>query len=270
MSPRTELLGVSAVAALCAAAPLSACTSSATAKPPVTAPAQYASSAPSEGAPSAATVIITPPAGRTTSRLPIHQSAAPVMAAEFTRSGTRSDSPTSSRPTFSPPVSRQPTKPQILRPSRSAVPRATSSTQRSTANANTGTLCTSHHLRLAFVTAEGAAGTGYWTYSLTNTGSRTCTTKGYPGVSYLDAAGHVVQHPALRNGGAGRLISLATGHAGYFVVSSTSIVPNPDCAHAFHGSRLRVYPPNNTVALYLHQTRDFCDLRVGTVGSTRP
>ena len=53
-------------------------------------------------------------------------------------------------------------------------------------------------MRLAFVSGQGAAGTAYMTYALTNVGSGTCTLFGYPGVAILDGAGQIVQHPAQR------------------------------------------------------------------------
>lgn len=87
----------------------------------------------------------------------------------------------------------------------------------------------------------------------------------------IDDHGRLVQHPAKRAQLGThapepvQTVSLAPGRSGYFLLTSVNVTPSPDCPSEFHGSRLRVYPPNNTVALYLHQTAPFCNLGVGPV-----
>lgn len=146
-----------------------------------------------------------------------------------------------------------------------------SSTSSSTTN-NAAASCLTAHLDLASEGGGGAGGTDYRGYSFTNTGSHTCTMRGYAGVSIVDSAGHTVQHPAQR-GRTGtqqaapvKTIVLKPNSRAYFLVTSIDVIPSsPDCQHAFHGHRLRVYPPNNTAPLYLNDTSNFCDLGVGAI-----
>ncbi|MCW2529055.1 MAG: hypothetical protein JWM76_3915 [Pseudonocardiales bacterium] len=95
---------------------------------------------------------------------------------------------------------------------------------------------------------------------------------GYPGVSVIDGAGAVVQRPANRmhvNAPPVTLLTLAAGGTGYFVLSwYDREFPVPDCPSAFHGTGLRVYPPNNTDPIYVNFTDAFCDLGVGPVSTS--
>lgn len=127
--------------------------------------------------------------------------------------------------------------------------------------------CPTSSLRLRFVSGQGAAGTAYMTYALTNVGRATCTLFGYPGVSILDAAGRIVQHPAARGGIQAPtkvgLVRLAAGGEARFILTSSDVIPSPGCPHAFAGTTLQVFPPNQRAALYLARSGSFCNLRVG-------
>lgn len=63
------------------------------------------------------------------------------------------------------------------------------------------TTCQTRSLSLRAGTGNGAGGTWYTTYYLTNRGSRPCVMFGYPGLAALNAAGRIVQHPAVRGTG---------------------------------------------------------------------
>ena len=111
---------------------------------------------------------------------------------------------------------------------------------------------------------QGAAGTGYATYLLRNTGSVPCTLIGFPGVSLLDAHGQLVNRPATRTPATPRLVTVPPGAAAAFVVTSNAV----SCQGAvsrYESQRLRVYPPNNTAALTLGGNYIACELRVGPV-----
>jgi hypothetical protein len=129
--------------------------------------------------------------------------------------------------------------------------------------------CPTSALQLSFVSGQGAAGTAYMTYALTNVGPRTCTLFGYPGVSITDSAGHTVQHPAQRGisqaPAHAATVTLAHGSAAHFLVTSSDVIPSPGCPHAFTGTTLRVYPPNQRQALTTPHSAQFCNLRVGPV-----
>jgi Protein of unknown function (DUF4232) len=153
----------------------------------------------------------------------------------------------------------------------SATTSSSPTTPSTSASAGTASLttCRTPNLRLSMVSGQGAAGTAYITYGLTDAGTGSCTMLGYPGVAVLDAAGNIVQHAA-RRGTAGRavpvrLITLAPGSRATFLVNSTDVIPSPGCTHAYTGVTLQVFPPNQRAALHLAYTGSFCDLRVGPV-----
>jgi hypothetical protein len=129
--------------------------------------------------------------------------------------------------------------------------------------------CPTSTLHLSFVSGQGAGGTAYLTYALTNVGRQTCTLFGYPGVSILNAAGHIVQHPAQRGGiqapNRVRLVTLAGGRQARFIVTSSDVIPSPGCTHAFTGTTLQVFPPNQRQALSVPRPGQFCNLHVGPV-----
>lgn len=132
--------------------------------------------------------------------------------------------------------------------------------------------CVAHRLSLNLLTTGAAAGNYIMVFQFTNIGSTACALTGYPGVSVLDAAHRIVQHPASRTPGPGtsQILPVTTvtltqkGHA-QFVLASVDTIPNPDCASQYQGTTLRVYPPGSPVAIELPLTIGFCDLSVGPV-----
>ena len=129
-------------------------------------------------------------------------------------------------------------------------------------------VCLTAHLSLALAGSQGAAGTAYITYELTNTGSSSCSMIGYPGVSVLSARGAIVQHPATRGANPPvpvRRVVLAPGHKAKFLVNSTDVVPSPGCPTSYTGVTLQVFPPNQRAALRIAYKGTFCNLRVGPV-----
>ncbi len=96
---------------------------------------------------------------------------------------------------------------------------------------------------------------------------------GYPGVSVLNAARHIVQHAAARNSqlpptGRSKVITVRPGHSAYFVVSAVDTDPDPQCPGARTGTQLRVYPPNQTKPLIQRGKKygyQACRLAVGRV-----
>lgn len=129
--------------------------------------------------------------------------------------------------------------------------------------------CRTRSLHLSLISGQGAAGTAYITFGLTNAGSTSCTMIGYPGVAVLDGSGRIVQHPA-RRGTAGpvvpvRPVTLPPGVRAKFLVNSTDVIPSPGCPHSYTGATLQVFPPNQRAALRIPYTNSFCNLRVGPV-----
>jgi hypothetical protein len=157
---------------------------------------------------------------------------------------------------------------QTASPTTSASTGSASSTAASSSTAAAGSVCRTPNLKLSFVSGQGAAGTAYMTYALTNTGPSSCTMTGFPGVAMLDAGGNVVQHPAQRGVPTPtpvRLVSLLSGQRATFIVTSSDVIPSPGCQHAWTGVTLQVYPPNQRSALLLPHHAQFCNLHVGAV-----
>ncbi|MBF4992617.1 DUF4232 domain-containing protein [Arthrobacter gandavensis] len=93
----------------------------------------------------------------------------------------------------------------------------------------------------------GAAGSVYRDLVLTNTSSVSCTTFGYPGVSYLGQSGTQVGAPATRSGGTDAVtVTLAPGQSA--VASLRETRPEnygEDCGRV-PVSGLRIFPPDDT------------------------
>ncbi|HEY4348762.1 MAG TPA: DUF4232 domain-containing protein [Gaiellaceae bacterium] len=97
---------------------------------------------------------------------------------------------------------------------------------------------------------DGAAGSTYFKLKFTNQSGRTCTLKGYPGVSGIALSGHQLGSPATRSHAtAARAVRLVNGGT---VAATLRIVQAGNFpAHACRvvsASGLRVYPPGQTAA----------------------
>jgi len=115
--------------------------------------------------------------------------------------------------------------------------------------------------------------------TLKNTSSTPCTTKGFPGVSFLNRAGTQIGSSATRvSVQAPALVTLAPGADGYvmLLVHDPSIAP---CAGAASVAHIQVYPPNSyQAALVIPPTGmqactsasspNFFDSNVGPVTAT--
>jgi hypothetical protein len=118
--------------------------------------------------------------------------------------------------------------------------------------------CRSVDLGIAFGRVEGAAGTVYREVVFTNRGLRTCVLRGFPGVSYVDANGNQVGAAALRVGDRGPLLTLphgasATSDVGFAQVGNF----DPDACRKTPVWGVRVFPPDETVPLYLPMTDQY-------------
>ena len=135
-----------------------------------------------------------------------------------------------------------------------------------------GEPCTSAHLSVAIGQSQGAAGTFYYPLVFTNTGTNSCTLQGYPGVSLVGSNGNQIGSPATRTTSSSVLVSLAPGSTTTATISlsdALNVCSNPVTPNGF-----RVYPPNQTAALYApYPGLKYCvgnpsgALQVTTVGS---
>jgi hypothetical protein len=89
---------------------------------------------------------------------------------------------------------------------------------------------------------------------LTNTGRTSCVLRGFPGVSYVDAAGRQVGAAADRTGPAGVPMRLDPGAAATAMLRTVHPGIQEGCdqpGQTTPVAALRVYPPANTTALRL-------------------
>jgi hypothetical protein len=139
-------------------------------------------------------------------------------------------------------------------------------------NAGT-TACASSSLKVVVKTAKasGAAGSIYYPLEMTNTSSGTCSLFGYPGVSFVTGQGGVILGLAAHRNPVtpSATVTLAPGqtaHATLQVAEAGNYSAGqckPVTAHW-----LRVYPPNQTRALYVPFTTTACSAQLpASIGS---
>lgn len=98
-----------------------------------------------------------------------------------------------------------------------------------------------------------AAGSTYYSIEFTNTSSSACTLYGYPGVSFVTASGSQIGTPATENAVYPRqLVTLAPGATAHaeLGVATAQNYPSSTCSPV-SVTRLKVYPPGQTGALFL-------------------
>jgi uncharacterized protein DUF4232 len=120
--------------------------------------------------------------------------------------------------------------------------------------------CATTGLRASLGAGSGAAGSSYYPIEFTNSSGSSCSLYGYPGVSFVTAAGSQIGTPATEDPTYARqLVTLAPGdtaHAELRVVNAQNY-PASTC-HPVTAHRLKVYPPGQTSALYISFTATAC------------
>jgi hypothetical protein len=129
-------------------------------------------------------------------------------------------------------------------------------------SAETAPPCPTSALRVSVSASQGAAaGSSYYPIVFTNISGAACTLYGYPGVSFVAAAGgSQIGIPATENPAHPRqLITLAPGQAGHaeLQVVNAENYPPANCG-IVTAHWLRVYPPNQTAPLYASFTAQAC------------
>ena len=123
--------------------------------------------------------------------------------------------------------------------------------------------CPTSALKSSAGTGNGAAGSTYYPLEFTNTSSSACTLFGYPGVSFVTAAGSggsqiggaASRNPAVTS----QLVTLAPGstaHATLQVVNAMNY-PEAEC-HLVTARTLKIFPPNQTAPIYVSFTAPAC------------
>jgi hypothetical protein len=152
-------------------------------------------------------------------------------------------------------------------PSPSADPATSSPTGNppatSTPTSSAAAACPTSALHVAVPAGAGnaAAGSSYYPVQFANTSSSPCTLYGFPGVSFVTAAGgSQIGIPATRNPTlAARLVTLSPGqtvHAELQVADAQNYPPT-DCG-LVTAHWLKIYPPNQTAPVYISFTTQTC------------
>jgi Protein of unknown function (DUF4232) len=113
--------------------------------------------------------------------------------------------------------------------------------------------CTTGELRGTLGAGDGAAGSVYRPLLFTNTGSRTCALRGFPGVSYVGGDdGHQIGPAAAEVGDRGGAVTLEPGGQAAATVQFVQVA-NFDAAvcRPTPVRGLRVYPPGDTASLFV-------------------
>ncbi|MBO2452418.1 DUF4232 domain-containing protein [Actinomadura barringtoniae] len=138
-----------------------------------------------------------------------------------------------------------------------------------TTSAPATTTCTFTDLKVSLGSSQGGAGHTDVELLFTNTGSRPCTLRGTPGVSFLDASGTHVGPSAARDLTANPLVTvtLAAGSHVYSVLHTTNTgvygdPGSPPCSSQ-QATHLRVYPPGLRESAQLPYQGDVCTTDTG-------
>lgn len=113
--------------------------------------------------------------------------------------------------------------------------------------------CGSSQLRLSFGGGDAGMSQEETVLRFTNVGRTSCTITGFPGVSYVAGDnGTQVGAPAVRSGPMGAKITLAPGQVASTVIHSVQAgVFDPGVCRPTPVRGYRVYPPNNTAAMFI-------------------
>jgi Protein of unknown function (DUF4232) len=130
---------------------------------------------------------------------------------------------------------------------------STTTTTTSTTTAATGKPCRASNLELGFLGQQGGMGHGEIGFVLKNTGSVPCRTYGWPGILFLDQAGHplpTIPHHTTNDffgsTPAAPLVIAPGGSASFRLDVGHGVATSNGCATAY---ALQVIPPNDTATL---------------------
>jgi Domain of unknown function (DUF4232) len=128
--------------------------------------------------------------------------------------------------------------------------------------------CPTSTLRVKLGAAEGYAGGVYQVIEFTNGSNAPCTLYGYPGVSLVTGPPYAqVGLPAKRTSTAPvKLVTLDPGRSGTAVLQIVDALNYPaSTCQPVKATNLKVYPPNQTVPVYLPSTSNGCAKPVQTL-----
>lgn len=218
-----------------------------------------------------------PDDGGTVTSEPATASAAPSASPSSAESASAeaSASPTTTEaPSASAAPTEAPTEPPSAEPTTYPEPPAAPAPAPTAAAPDAVGFCTAAELSGSVQDQFGgaAAGTVARTLVVTNSSAGACVVQGYPGVSFVDAAGTQLGAPAERQGAGATPVTLAPGASAVADLYQTNAQNyGADCGQTT-AAGLRVYPPEATDSLFLPQTVPACtasSIALMTVGTFR-
>jgi hypothetical protein len=156
-----------------------------------------------------------------------------------------------------------------LAPSTSAGPSKTptSSASPSPTKSSVASRCTSDDIHLSLGQGSGAAGSTYVPIVFTNVSGASCTLHGYPGVSYVNAAGMIIGRPTTEDPGRRATVVIAVhGQASALLRQPEAGNYPPAKCRLTTADRLQVYPPGETHPLFVHDAQQVCASGIGRGG----
>ncbi|MFQ6395627.1 DUF4232 domain-containing protein [Nocardia sp. KC 131] len=131
--------------------------------------------------------------------------------------------------------------------------------------------CQTSDLAAGLGPETAAAGTVAFPIVFTNNGSGPCVLEGFPGVSYATGPDSApVGAPAARDGASSGPVQLSPGGQGSALVYALNVSNiAPEQCQPVSVSGLRIYPPDNTVSLYLERAGTACSLAQATTSQLR-
>jgi Protein of unknown function (DUF4232) len=172
-----------------------------------------------------------------------------------------SGSTTPASPTAASPASSSGNTPAVASPSSPAVAGAAA--------------CPTSSLRVKQGVGQGYAGGVYVVLDFTNTSGSTCTLYGYPGVSLVSGPPYMqIGLAAKRSTSTPRkLVTLAPGATANALLQIVDALnyPPASCGPT-KATALKIYPPNQTVPVYLADTSSGCTkpVQIMYIGAVRP
>jgi hypothetical protein len=132
--------------------------------------------------------------------------------------------------------------------------------------------CLTSALRATLGAAQGTAGSAYQVIVLANISGKTCALYGYPGVSFVTGIGgsQIGKDAARDRTTAPKVVTLASGQSGSFAlrVVDAAALPTASCDPVTL-RWLKIFPPENTAALYVGYTAHACASKTATILTTR-
>jgi Protein of unknown function (DUF4232) len=199
------------------------------------------------------------PAGTVTVTAPNSDVASPAASSGPTRSPAPSSSPAAPTSTASPVSTVAP-----------APPGASASPAKPGSVGPAG--CLTSALRATLGAAQGTAGSAYQVIVVANASGKTCALYGYPGVSFVSGIGgsQIGKDAARDRAVPPKVVTLMPGQSGSFAlrVVDAAALPATSC-DPVTAKWLKIFPPENTTALYLGYAAHACASKTATILTTR-